>query len=59
MLYRLNPDSPEHSEKVVIRHPGYFELLEKHIEDFVKSRLSEIVSEEHLMLIGQERKGQE
>lgn len=59
MLYELDRDNPERSPKVAIRPPEYFSLHEKHIEDFVSSRLSEIVSEEHLMLIGQERKGQE
>ena len=59
MLYELNSDNPEHSARVLIRHPAHFGLREKHIEDFLRSRLSEIVSEEHLMLIGQERKWQE
>ena len=59
MLYELNSDNPERSVKVVIRHPAHFGLHEEHIENFLISRLSEIVSEEHLMLIGQERKGQE
>ena len=59
MLYELNSDNPERSVKVVIKHPAHFGLHEEHIENFLKSRLSEIVSEEHLMLIGQERKGQE
>ncbi len=59
MLYELNSDKPERSVKVVIRHPAHFGLHEEHIENFLRSRLSEIVSEEHLMLIGQERKGQE
>ena len=59
MLYELNSDNPEHSAKVVIRHPAHFKLREEHIENFLRSRLSEIVSEDHLMLIGQERKWQE
>ena len=59
MLYELNSDNPERSVKVVIRHPAHFGLHEEQIENFLRSRLSEIVSEEHLMLIGQERKGQE
>ncbi|MDE0343882.1 MAG: hypothetical protein OXK82_12085 [Deltaproteobacteria bacterium] len=59
MLYKLNIENPERSEKVAIRPPVHFSIREEHIENFVKSRLSEIVSEEHLMLIGQERKGQE
>ena len=58
MLYELNSDNPERSVKVVIRHPAHFGLHEEQIENFLRSRLSEIVSEEHLMLIGRERKGQ-
>ena len=42
-----------------IRAPAEFNIKEKDIENFLKSRLSEIVSEEHLMLIGQERSFQE
>ena len=59
MLYELNSDSPERSARVPIRPPEHFSLHEKHIENFVSSRLSEFVSEEHLMLIGQERQWQE
>lgn len=59
MLYRLNSDNPERSVKVAIRPPAHFDLREKDIEEFVGSRLSEFVSEDHLMLIGQERKWQE
>ena len=59
MLYELNSDDPERSAKVAIRPPQHFSLREEHIENFVKSRISEIVSEDHLMLIGQQRKWQE
>ena len=59
MLYELNIDNPERSAKVAIRPPYHFSIREEQIEYFVKSRLAEIVSEEHLMLIGQERKWQE
>ena len=59
MLYQLNRKNPEQSEKVAIRQPQHFDIHELQIENFVKSRLSEIVSEEHLMLIGQERQWQE
>ena len=58
MLYELNNDNPERSVKVVIRHPAHFGLHEEYMENFLRFRLSEIVSEEHLMSIGQERKGQ-
>lgn len=59
MLYELNRENPEKSAKVAIRPPEHFSIHEKQIENFVKSRLTEFVSEEHLMLIGQERQGQE
>lgn len=59
MLYELNSDNPERSARVAIRSPEHFSIREEHIENFVRSRLSEIVSEEDLMLIGQERKWQE
>ena len=59
MLYELQSEHPERSARVAIRPPEYFSIQEKHIENFMKSRLSEIVSEDHLMLIGQERRWQE
>ena len=59
MLYKLERENPERSERVEIRNPAHFGLKEKDIEDFLKSRLAEIVSEDHLMLIGQERSRQE
>lgn len=59
MLYEFNCSNPEQSPRVAIRHPAHFSILEEHIENFVRTRLSEIVSEEHLLLIGQERKRQE
>ena len=55
MLYELNSDNIESSKPVQIRKPADVGLKEKDIEDFLKSRLSEIVSEDALMLIGQER----
>ena len=59
MLYRLSPCQIESSKRVEIRTPAHFGLQEKNIEDFLKSRLGEILSEDELMLIGQERPGQE
>ena len=59
MLYELNTAEIESSTQVVIRTPAEFGLKEENIENFLKSRLSEIVSEDQLMLIGQERKRQE
>ena len=59
MLYRIEKQRPRESIRVDIRSPAHFELSEKDIEIFLTSRLSEIVSGDHLMLIGQERSGQE
>ena len=59
MLYKLMPEDPDKSTKVEIRSPAHFGLREKDIENFLRSRLAEIVSEDHLMLIGQERSRQE
>ena len=59
MLYEFNKKDPETSKKVKIKTPADFAIRERHIEDFLKSRLAELVSEDHLMLIGQERAMQE
>lgn len=59
MLYEFNKKDPETSKKVKITTPADFEIKERHIEEFLKSRLAELVSEDHLMLIGQERAMQE
>lgn len=55
MLYEFNKEDPRTSKKVKITTPADFNIKEKHIEDFLKSRLAELVSEDQLMLIGQER----
>ena len=59
MLYKLNTDNIESSTRVEIKTPQHWELKEEDIESFFKDRLSEIVSEDQLMLIGRERKFQE
>ena len=59
MLYELNTVEIESSVPMEIVEPQYFDLKEDDIENFLKSRLSEIVSEDQLMLIGQERKWKE
>ena len=59
MLYKLNVDEIESSARMEVKTPADFNLKEEDIENFLKSRLGEIVSEDQLMLIGQERKGQE
>ncbi len=59
MLYKLNADDIESSTPMEVRTPADFNLKEQDIENFLRSRLHEVVSEEQLMLIGQERKMQE
>ena len=59
MLYKLNVAEIKSSARMEVKTPADFNLREEDIENFLKSRLDEIVSEEQLMLIGQERKGQE
>lgn len=59
MLYELVRGNIELSPKVYIRDPQHFSLSEKDIENFLQSHLAEILSEDELMLIGQERKWKE
>ena len=59
MLYKLNRDDIESSRRVEIGNPAGFGLREKDIENFLKHHIAEAVSEEQLLLIGQERPFQE
>ena len=59
MLYKLNVGNAQQSTKVAVKQPVDFSIKEKQIEQFVGSCLGEFVSEDDLMLIGQERPGQE
>jgi hypothetical protein len=59
MLYHLNLGQPTASERTPIRPPFELNVLEKHIEEFLTTHLFELVSEDKLMLIGQERSRQE
>ncbi len=59
MLYKLNRNEIESSTQMEVRTPKDVCLKEQDIENFLRSRLHEIVSEDQLMLIGQERKRQE
>ena len=59
MLYKLNTNEVKSSSRIKIGAPADFDLTEKDIENFLKSRLHEVVSEDQLMLIGQERRRQE
>ena len=59
MLYKLDITDVAQSERIKIAQPNDVGVTEKNIEDFLMSRLHEIVSEDGLMLIGKERSGQE
>ena len=59
MLYKLVKRRIESSVRMELKTPQDVGLSEENIENFLKSRLNEIVSEDQLMLIGQERKRQE
>ena len=59
MFYELRTDDIKKSVPIQLKTPDDVGLKEKHIEEFLKSRLDEIVSADHLMLIGQERALQE
>ena len=59
MLYKLNRDEIESSARIDVKTPADFDLKENDIENFLRYRLNEVVSEDHLMLIGQERAMQE
>ena len=55
MLYKLNRNDIERSERTKIASLSHFGLKEKDLENFLRSRLTDLVSEDELMLIGQER----
>lgn len=55
MLYCLDRTDIEASVPAQIANLSEFGLKEKDLENFLRSHLAEVVSEDHLMLIGQER----
>ena len=59
MLYKLVKKRTESSVRMELKTPQDVGLSEKNIENFLTSRPHEIVSEDQLMLIGQERRWQE
>ena len=59
MLYKLDTENITNSRHAKIARLADFGLDEKDLENFLRSRLTEVISEEHLMLIGQERPFQE
>ena len=55
MLYTLDIQDINSCSRVQLKQPAELEIKEKHIEEFLSSKLGEIVSEDQLMLIGRER----
>ena len=59
MLYQINKTTPADSDRVRIESPEALGINEKHIEDFLASHLVELIPEDQLMLLAQERQFQE
>lgn len=59
MLYQLDANSPDAAARVPIQSPAAFGIKEKDIEVFFAAHLHELIPEDQLMLIGQERQLQE
>lgn len=59
MLYKLNTTDIQKSARTELASLSDWNLKEKHLEDFLGSRLTDVVFEDELMLIGQERAFQE
>src|SRR4051794_15946114 len=59
MLYQFETKSPAFAARVPIQNPAVFDIKEKDIELFFAAHLHELVPEDQLMLIGQERQRQE
>ena len=59
MLFELNRDNPSKSARIAIKQAGELQIKEKVIEDFLVANLMELLPEEQLMILGQERSWQE
>ena len=59
MLYELNLAQLATSERVSIERPDTLGVTEKHIEEFLAAHLVELIPEDQLMLLAQERQFQE
>lgn len=59
MLYELTVPALADSRRVPIERPDALGISEKHIEEFLASHLVELIPEEQLMLLAQERQFQE
>ena len=59
MLYQFTANSPASSARVPIQAPTAFGIKEEDIENFFAAHITELIPEDQLMLIGQQRKRQE
>ncbi len=59
MLYQFNTTAPAAATRLPIKSPAEFGISEKEIEIFFAAHLHDIILEDQLMLIGQERQRQE
>lgn len=59
MLYKFDAQSPAFAPRVPIQSPASFGIKEKDIEVFFAAHIHELIPEDQLMLIGQERQYQE
>lgn len=59
MLYKLDIKTPHTSPRLPLVAADKLKVKEKHIEEFLSGHLNEVIPQDQLMLIGQERKGKE
>lgn len=59
MLYQFDINSPASAVRTPIQSPSALGITEKHVEVFFAAHLHELIPEDQLMLIGQERQMQE
>ncbi len=59
MLYQLDLTSAAASKKVKLEQPADLGILEKYVEDFFATHIHELIPEDQLMIIAQERSRQE
>jgi len=59
MLYQIDTNNPAAAKRWPIQSPDSLGILEKHIEDLFSTHLHELIPENQLMLIGQERQRKE
>ncbi len=59
MLYAINKKNISESPKLPVTTPDQFKIKEKDIENFLITNLNDVLPEDQLMIIGQERSYQE